>query len=101
MTIWRFATALLLEAIALLTFVGFYSCNSNKKHSIIVEKDTSKVQTPKDSVVITHRPVFGYRFVITGDFDGDGRKERLVEHYYSGIDNKETYKFDEGLANPQ
>ena len=48
-----------------------------------------------DSVVI--KEVFGYRFVITGDFDSDGKKEQLIEHYFSLRDNKETNKFYEGL----
>ena len=34
------------------------------------------------------KPVFGYRFVISGDFDGDGLKEMLVEHYYSQLKTK-------------
>ena len=42
-------------------------------------------------------PVFGYRFVIEGDFDGDGKKEKLFEHYYSALDHKETNKFYENL----
>jgi hypothetical protein len=48
-----------------------------------------------DSVEI--KEVFGYRFVITGDFDGDGKTEQLFEHYFSLRDNKETNKFYEGL----
>ncbi len=42
-------------------------------------------------------PVLGYRFVITGDFNGDGKKEKLIEHYVSSINNKETNKFYENL----
>ena len=41
----------------------------------------------------TLKPVFGYRFVI--DFDGI---EKLIEHFVSGIDNKKTNKFYEGLT---
>lgn len=44
------------------------------------------------------KPVFGYRFIISGDFDGDGKKEKLVEHFFSGIDNKETNKFYDSLS---
>ena len=43
------------------------------------------------------KPVFGYRFIISGDFDGDGKTENLIEHFFSGIDNKETNKFYENL----
>lgn len=44
------------------------------------------------------RPVPGYRFVITGDFDGDGTNEKLTEHFFSGLTNKETNKFYENVA---
>jgi hypothetical protein len=54
-------------------------------------KDSVTVQ--KDSVKGDPIPVFGYRFVITGDFDGDGKTENLVEHYYSRRDKKEACKF--------
>ncbi len=38
-------------------------------------------------------PIFGYRFKISGDFNGDGKKESLVEHYFSQITHKETNKY--------
>jgi hypothetical protein len=44
------------------------------------------------------KPVLGYRFVISGDFDGDGKDEKMIEHFYSGIDNKETNKYYDSLA---
>lgn len=43
------------------------------------------------------RPVFGYRFVVEGDFDGDGKKEKLLEHFISSLDHKETNKFYDSL----
>jgi hypothetical protein len=43
------------------------------------------------------KPVLGYRFIIPGDFDGDGKKENLIEHFYSALDNKETNKFYDSL----
>lgn len=39
------------------------------------------------------KPVMGYRFIISGDFDGDGKQEQLTEHYYSAIDHNETNKW--------
>jgi len=48
-------------------------------------------KTPAKNLV----PVVGYRFTITGDFDGKGKKEILTEHFISGIDYKETNKFYE------
>lgn len=44
------------------------------------------------------KPAFGYRFILSGDFDGDGKKERLVEHFFSGLNNKETNKFYANLS---
>lgn len=46
----------------------------------------------------TVKPVWGYRFVITGDFNGDGRQEQLTERFLSGKDYRETNKFYEGLS---
>lgn len=43
------------------------------------------------------KPTFGYRFIISGDFDGDGKKEKLVEHYVSSIDHQETNKYYDQL----
>ncbi len=48
---------------------------------------------PKISEVKKPVPVWGYRFVITGDFNGDGKRDTLTEHYFSGITHKETNKF--------
>jgi hypothetical protein len=51
------------------------------------------LETPKS--MASTKPVFGYRFVITGDFDGDGKSEKLVEHYFSALNHQEANKFDE------
>jgi hypothetical protein len=45
----------------------------------------------------TLRPIFGYRFHIKGDFDGDGKKEMLVEHFVDSSNGKELNKFFEGI----
>jgi hypothetical protein len=50
-----------------------------------------------DSIEKISAPVKGYRFVIKGDFDGDGIKETLTEHFYSKKLNRETYKFYDSL----
>lgn len=75
----------------------FASCNDTKR-SDKVKTNSGKVvvqdSIKNDSLIkgpIT--PVFGYRFTIWGDFDGDGNRENLVEHYYSRRDGKEAYKF--------
>lgn len=80
--------------IFLLILVMFLSCdNSNKKTR---EKITiSTTETLKHDKKL--KPIFGYRFIISGDFDGDGKKENLIEHFFSGIDNKEANKFYENV----
>ncbi len=43
------------------------------------------------------KPVMGYRFVIRGDFDGDGRQDTLTEHFTSLLNGKETNKYYDSL----
>lgn len=89
-----------LPIIAFLIAALLCSCHSTTKQPSLpaVHKDSLSPNGHKDSLPIVHKPVFGYRFTITGDFNGDGVKEKLMEHYYSGVENRETYKFDEGLT---
>ena len=84
--------------IAILAVVFLYAaCTQN---TTLVEEEVS-AEEQKDKIihssVDTITPVFGYRFTISGDFNGDGKEEKLTEHYYSSIDNKESNKFYEGL----
>jgi hypothetical protein len=41
--------------------------------------------------------VNGYYFVISGDFDGNGTKETLAEHFYSSSENRETSKWYDSI----
>lgn len=75
-----------------LAFLGCHDAIHQQKPKEL-KKDSTKNVAAQSSRPVSHPPVFGYRFVITGDFDGDGRKEMLIEHYYSGVKNKETNKF--------
>lgn len=100
-----------LSFILLITLI-FLSCDntkSKKKH----EKKNPRSKTEvinslqqTDTIVAVDEnipknliPVFGYRFIINGDFDGDGKKEKLTEHFFSSINNKETHKFYDSLTN--
>ncbi len=78
-------------------------CNNPAKISDIkdstLNKDSIKVidsLTPFEKIAATIpkdiQPIIGYRFFIEGDFDGDGKKEKLTEHYTSSADGKETNK---------
>src|ERR1035437_8306959 len=91
---------LLYSIIALL-----FSCNNGikekTKSDAIFPKDTTR---KNDSIVQKKKinsadikPIFGYRFQIAGDFDGDGAKEILNEHFYSKRDQKETNKYFSGI----
>ncbi|QEM04161.1 hypothetical protein DIU31_011820 [Mucilaginibacter rubeus] len=85
----------------LIVLIGFFpSCNHA---SVNVDKRNAANQikpqrqvNPKGGGQEKPRLVWGYRFVINGDFDGDGRQEKLTEHYFNGLTNKETNKFYNG-----
>jgi hypothetical protein len=70
--------------------------NPTSKSQYNLTLQDSAVQN--DSTLVTKRdPIFGFRFVIKGDFNGDGKTETLTEHYISGIDKKETNKSYDSL----
>jgi len=93
------------------SIILFLSCNFSAENKLgeeiiqyadTLEENNSELGKPQekqtDAIPKDIKPVFGHRFVITGDFDGDGRTDTLSEHYVSGRDNKETNKFYEGLS---
>ena len=98
--------------ITILISTLLFSCdNSTKKtqdkkrvsHVDTLQLDSSKSRNPIEetlkNIPENIKPVLGYRFILTGDFDGDGKKENLIEHFYSLLDNKETNKFYDSLSN--
>jgi hypothetical protein len=60
-------------------------------------KTTNQLEETLKTIPKNIKPVLVYRFILTGDFDGDGKKEKLIEHFFSGLDNKETNKFYDSL----
>lgn len=97
--------------ITILISTLLFSCdNSTKKtqdekrvsHVDTLQLDSSKIINPIEetlkNIPENIKPVLGYRFILTGDFDGDGKKEKLIEHFYSLLDNKETNKFYDSLS---
>ena len=54
-----------------------------KSASILTAADS--LQMANDSLLATVTPVMGYRFVIRGDFDGDGSAETLYERYTDSL----------------
>jgi hypothetical protein len=81
-------------------FIWQTACTNHKnidhgKEAILL-LDTIKT----DSIVSskkTLKPVFGFRFIVTGDFNGDGKKEKLTEHFFSALDHREANKFYENV----
>jgi hypothetical protein len=84
-----------------------FSCGTNPTPTPASAKNIA-VDSPSTGVNKIHEdalkilakkpvPVSGYRFIIEGDFDGDGKKEKLIEHYFSQKTHAETNKFYEGL----
>ena len=76
---------------ATVIFLTTTYCKGNQQSHLTATKEEISLDS------VEKKEVYGYRFVITGDFDGDGKKEQLFEHYYSQRDNKETNKYDDRL----
>lgn len=54
----------------------------------------NRFKTERDSLDFKSFPtVWGYRFVVTGDFTGKGKQDTLFEHYYSQAKHRETNKY--------
>jgi hypothetical protein len=64
-----------------------------KKLLQIVTNDTTARKTPKQKIT----GIFGYRFIIYGDFNGDGKKDTLTEHFISDLSKQEMNKYYDGM----
>ena len=63
----------------------------------IAEEEMEWIDEVLKTIPKNIQPVFGYRFILEGDFNGDGTKEKLIEHFYSKKEGKETNKFYENI----
>ncbi|MBI1837210.1 MAG: hypothetical protein HYR91_08100 [Flavobacteriia bacterium] len=72
---------------------------TNNKNLISQDDSLDFIQQTIATVPSNSKPILGYRFVIEGDFNGDGKSEKLIEHYFSGKTNQETTKFYTELEN--
>lgn len=83
-------------------FISFFACSSEQKSSYFRAMDNALMNKYMITLIkakkLNPKPVFGYRFIIDGDFDGDGKQEKLIEHFYSLKTNQETNKFYDGLS---
>ncbi|NOQ71010.1 MAG: hypothetical protein GQ574_03350 [Crocinitomix sp.] len=76
------------------SFLQLFACSSSPERSDSSNLDTNQIKVLIDnSINEIISPVFGYRFIIAGDFDGDRIQDTLVEHYISQDNMKETNKF--------
>lgn len=90
---------------AILFCIFLLSCHTNTEYTQSQEDTTHNKKLKSqdlpakipESVSDSVKPIFGYRFHIQGDFNGDGHKEVLTEHFINGITHKETNKFYQGL----
>ena len=93
--------------VLLFSMILLFSCSDalNNQNDSYAQSQSSDIRALKhqteeiiQTIPANIQPVFGYRFVIDGDFDGNGKKEKLSEHFFSGIDHKETNKFYDSLS---
>jgi len=85
-------------------FIGWmlFACSNHALKNKTMELPRCFVTNPRDQILDTLpknvKPVYGYRYLISGDFDGDGKHENLMEHYHSGLTRNETNKFYSNLV---
>jgi hypothetical protein len=104
----HYMKTLLILIMSILTFLFSCSRSTKKSHdrNDVFNVNDLQQKTSKNNIQLEEtlktspkniKPIFGYRFIISGDFDGDGKKENLIEHFFSALDNKETNKFYDSL----
>lgn len=76
---------------AILLLLCLYACDQPVNH-VDHKPGLNKSQAQQ---IVKLIPVRGYRFKVTGDFDGDGRPDTLTEHFINSNDHRETNKFYE------
>lgn len=93
----RFSYVLLVALFAL----GCQETKTNETTAFIEELPIEKKDTIRTSQEVLKeedtrgKPIWGYRFVLLGDFDGDQIQDTLTEHYVDAHTKQETNKFFE------
>jgi len=64
---------------------------NDDRNALLTGADSLKMKA--DSLLHISKPVMGYRFVITGDFDGDRKTDILQEHYTDSLFLNEAAKY--------
>jgi len=80
----------------ILVLWSLFSCNFGNTRGLSSQEFNEQVDAHIDSMQLQMKPIFGYRFQVRGDFNGDGAEEVLTERYFSQRDQRETNKFYEG-----
>ena len=98
--------AILYLVISAIFFSCYHTTKEEPKKVVQPKVETPKPDTLKKDIILVKKPeidpknikpVFGYRFQIIGDFDGDSIQDTLREHFYSRRDKKETNKYYSGI----
>lgn len=63
-----------------------------KEDTVVAPKEIFKQEDDRG------QPIWGYRFVLVGDFDGDHISDTLVEHHVDAQTKQETNKFFDALG---
>jgi hypothetical protein len=67
-------------------------CNDSIRKVLALLRNELSVKNNDSAELSTLKPIWGYRFVITGNFSGAGI-DTLREHYYSKVKHLETNKY--------
>lgn len=81
--------------IVLIALFNLLGCSGkqqiNKNEKLLTRNDSLKIKA--DSLLRISKPVIGYRFKITGDFDGDQKPDILQERYTDSLYKNEAAKY--------
>jgi hypothetical protein len=73
-----------------------FACNWAKTGNASQQEFQQQTNAYLDSLQQNMKPIYGYRFRVSGDFNGDGQQEVITERYFSQRDQRETNKYYEG-----
>ena len=77
----------------LFLIISCLSCSENERDRTVHNEKPEKEEIEKF--------IFGNRFEIVGDFNGDGIMENLTEHYFDSFTNEEVPKFIDGMEDAE
>ncbi len=75
----------------LIIFIWIISCTKNRVINTHIDSQYFK----PENLIKTSTPILGYRFVITGDFNGDKVQDTLLERFTDSLSQKEMPKYYE------